>query len=57
MIRGHAFARWALGILSLGAAVLSLFAAYYVLPLAITAASIAVIVLLLLPVSRQPTRA
>lgn len=56
MIRGHAWARWALGALSLVAAVLSLCAAYYVFPLVITVASLAVLVLILMPSSSARSR-
>lgn len=53
MFRGRSWARWVLAFLALCSTVLSLFAASYVLPLIITAASVVVIALIL----QAPTRA
>ena len=52
MVRGRGWARWVLLGLSVVAALGGLMAAYYVLPLAVTAAAVAVVVMMLQPAAR-----
>jgi hypothetical protein len=49
VMRGHRWAQWLLVILSVVAALGGVMAGYYIAPLAVTAAAVAVAVLLLLP--------
>lgn len=53
VFRGHRWARWALVVLSVASAVAAAMLGYYVAPLVITAAALAVVVLLFL----RPARA
>jgi hypothetical protein len=57
MLRGRRWARWALVGLSTVAGVCGVMSAYYIAPLVVTAAAVAVIVLLLLPDARAWFRA
>ena len=52
MLRGHRWAQWGLVVLSVIAALGGVMASYYIAPLLVTAASVAVLVLLLLPGAR-----
>jgi hypothetical protein len=52
VMRGHRWAQWLLVILSVVAALGGVMAGYYIAPLAVTAAAVAVAVLLLLPDAR-----
>lgn len=52
LLRGHRWARWTLVVLAVVAAVGGLMSAYLIVPLAVTGAAVAVVVLLLLPESR-----
>lgn len=53
MLRGHRWARWVLVGLSVVAAIGGAVSAYYIVPLMVTAAAVAVVVLLVLPDARD----